>query len=238
MIPLLLHTNSEYSFIWKATIGLLSKYASEYTIYWCSDDLCGFKLPSNFIYYQYNPELNWSKRIKPILDKIDSKYLIYLQEDYLLVDYINEEKILYCINFMDENKVDFMMSYITWDIIYGMPIKSKYEDYLFVKIKGHYNQPAIWTKEFFSKMVDLDITLPEIESTKSYNLSNNANCYAIIYIKSKDVSIPTLYFPHMHAINTKKWTFIRYPELKELLQSYNVNTNIIGICENWIIDYK
>ena len=93
MIPLLLHTHSEYSFIWKATIGLLLKYASNYTIYWCSDELCGFELPSNFIYHQYDPKLNWSQRIKPLLEKIDSKYLIYVQEDYLLVDYMDKEKI-------------------------------------------------------------------------------------------------------------------------------------------------
>lgn len=238
MIPLLLHTHSEYSFIWKATIGLLSKYASDYTIYWCSDDLCGYELPSNFIYHQYDPKLNWSQRIKPILDKIDSKYLIYIQEDYLLVDYIDKEKIQYLLEHMTENKIDFMMSYLTYEMIYGMPIKSKYEDYLFAKVKGHYNQPAIWTKELFGKMVDLDITLPQIESTKVYNLTNNANCWAIINIKNKDVSIPTLYFPHMHAIHEKKWTFKRYPEMKALLESYGVDTNVIGTEEGWITHYK
>jgi hypothetical protein len=42
----------------------------------------------------------------------------------------------------------------------------------------------------------------------------------------------------MHAITTKKWTFKRYPEMKALLESYGVDTNVIEVTEEWITDYK
>jgi hypothetical protein len=43
MVPVLLYTNSEFSFIWKATIDLLRKYLPiNTTVYWCCDDLLEF----------------------------------------------------------------------------------------------------------------------------------------------------------------------------------------------------
>jgi len=64
------------------------------------------------------------------------------------------------------------------------------------------------------------------------------NCYAIKYTKSNDVSIPTLYFPHIHAMCGGKWTFKRYPQLKTLLESYNIDTTSRGICNSWMTDFQ
>ena len=130
MIPIVLYTHSEYSFLWKATIPLLEKYASEFTIHWCCDELLDYTLPSRFIYNKYNPELNWSGRLKECINTIQSEYIFYIQDDWLLIDFIDKDKIEYLCQVMKENNIDFLMSYIR-KVCYQTGIKCKYENYEF-----------------------------------------------------------------------------------------------------------
>lgn len=236
MIPILLYTHSEYSFIWNATISLLEKYAPNYEIYWFSDSLLNYVLPANFKACIYDPKLNWSLRLRKYVDVINSDYFIYLQEDWLLTNTIDEEKVKYLVNYMKDKAIDFMMSYRRGRAEYID--KSIYDGYAFFKIEGHYFQPAIWNKKLFMKILDLDIPLRDCESSIVNNVTESAKCYSIIYTKGRDVSIPTLYFPHMHAINNGKWTFIRYPQLKSLVESYGIDTTTRGISNEWITEYQ
>ena len=81
MIHFVLHTHSEYSFLWNAAIPLLEKYTpSDCKIFWLSDTLLDYSLPSKFVFCKYDPNLIWSLRFKECLDLIDSEYFIYLQE--------------------------------------------------------------------------------------------------------------------------------------------------------------
>ena len=80
-VPILLYTHSEYSFLWKATIGLLDKYAKNFDIYWCCDKLLDYKLPEKWKVTFYDESLKWSLRVKQCSDTINSEYLIYIQED-------------------------------------------------------------------------------------------------------------------------------------------------------------
>jgi len=236
MIPIILYTHSEYSFIWNATISLLQKYATGYEIYWFSDSLVNYVLPQNFIVCIYDPKLNWSLRLKKYINTINSDYFIYLQEDWLLIDTIDNGKVTYLVNYMKDNAIDFMMSYIRKEATFIE--KSIYEGYEFFKIKGHFFQPAIWNKKLFMKILDLDISLKNYEEDIVNNITENAKCYSIIYTITNDVSIPTLYFPHMHAINKGKWTFIKYPCLKALIEEYDIDTSSRGIDTTWLTNFQ
>jgi len=236
MIPIILYTHSEYSFIWNATISLLQKYATGYKIYWLSDSLVNYVLPQNFIVCIYDPKLNWSLRLKKYINTINSDYFIYLQEDWLLIDTIDNGKVTYLVNYMKDNAIDFMMSYIRKEATFIE--KSIYEGYEFFKIKGHFFQPAIWNKKLFIKILDLDIPLKNYEEDIVNNITENAKCYSIIYTITNDVSIPTLYFPHMHAINKGKWTFIKYPCLKALIEEYDIDTSSRGIDTTWLTNFQ
>jgi hypothetical protein len=236
MIPIILYTHSEYSFIWNATISLLQKYATGYEIYWFSDSLVNYVLPQNFIVCIYDPKLNWSLRLKKYINTINSDYFIYLQEDWLLIDTIDNGKVAYLVNYMKDNAIDFMMSYIRKEATFIE--KSIYEGYEFFKIKGHFFQPAIWNKKLFMKILDLDISLKNYEEDIVNNITENAKCYSIIYTITNDVSIPTLYFPHMHAINKGKWTFIKYPCLKALIEEYDIDTSSRGIDTTWLTNFQ
>ena len=236
MIPILLYTHSEYSFIWNATISLLEKYAPNYEIYWFSDSLLNYVLPPNFKFCIYDPSLNWSLRLRKIVDIINSDYFIYLQEDWLLIDTIDNDKVTYLVNYMKDNAIEFMMSYKRENTSFIE--KSIYDGYDFFKIRGHYFQPAIWNKKLFMKILNIDVGLSDYESSIVNTITESAKCYSIIYTMTRDVSIPTLYFPHMHAINHGKWTFIRYPQLKGLLETYGIDTTTRGVSNDWITEYQ
>lgn len=139
---------------------------------------------------------------------------------------------------MKDNSIDFMMSYTYNGEIGEFKGKSKYDNYEFRKITCHYMQPAIWEKRLFMKILNLDIPLSIAESSLPVSITRNANCYAIKYTMSPDVSIPTLYFPHMHAIFNGQWTFIRYPQLKALVESYGIDTSTREITHGWITTYQ
>jgi len=236
-ISILLYTHSEYSFIWNATISLLQKYAGNIKIYWCCDSLHDYTLPESWSLYTYDTSLNWGSRIRGCLDLIQTKYIIYLQEDWLLIDNISMDKLNYLMNFMDEKNC----RYLTTDIRQRFavpPIQSIFPDYEFQKIYGHWMQPSIWNKELLYQIALTNCSIKEYEINESLKLTQNSLCYSIRNNRFKEVSTRSLFYPHIHAINGGKWTFIKYPTLKALVESYGVDTSMRDIDNTWTIDYQ
>ena len=234
---ILLYTHSEYSFLWKAAIPLLQKYASDFRVYWCCDSLLNFKLPSNFIPVIYNISDSWSFRIKTALDIINSEYVLYLQEDFLLIDTIDVKKIEYLTAFMKEKNCQFLMSDIR-QLWIQPPIPTIYEDYEFQRINGHWMQPGIWEKSLLYKIALLDVSLKDNETKEVYEITKKCLCYSIRNTRFKEVSTRSLYFPHMHSIFAGKWTFFKYPTLRALIESYGIDTSTRGVDKSWIVDYQ
>ena len=169
MIPILVYTHSEYSFLWKAAIPLLERYAKGFHIIWCTDSLLDFKIPNSWTLYIYDTSLSWSYRVKGCLETIKSDYLIYIQEDWLLIDSMDSEKIEHCLEFMEDFNCEFLMSYP--NNINREFFSSKYEDYIFVKIFSHYFQPGIWKKSLLHELCSFNISLRENESEKCFSIT-------------------------------------------------------------------
>ena len=234
-IPILVYTHSEYSFLWKAAIPLLTQYAKGFEIIWCCDSLANHILPPSWRLYNYDPKLIWSERIKGCLETIDSEYLIYLQEDCLLINNLESERIEYCIDFMKEINSEFFMSY-PWS---AQGSTYDFDDYRIVNMFSHYMQPAIWKKSLLCELSCLNVTLSENELEKCYNLTKDRNCVGIYNTKfEKDMSTRSFFFPHMHAICKGKWTFLRYPTLKALVEAYGIDTTTRGVETEWTINYQ
>ena len=235
-IPILVYTHSDYSFLWKATIPLLEKYA-KVPIIWCCDSMLDFTAPPGWRVFIYDTKLSWSMRVKTCLDTIDSEYLIYIQEDWLLIDYLSNERIKYCIDFMKDCSCEFLLSLPC--NIGDTYCDIDYYGYQFIKIFSHYFQPAIWKKTLLNEICLLDIPLSENESEKCFNLTKERNCFAANSINyPKELSTRSFFFPHMHAIFQGKWTFVKYPSLKALVESYGIDTTTRGVDDTWEIDYQ
>jgi len=236
-ICIMMYSHSEYSFFWKAAIPLLEKYAGNIKIYWCCDTLADYVLPDNWTFHKYDPSLSWASRIKGCLDLISTKYVIYLQEDWLLIDNIEMDKLKYLMNFMDEKGCKYLTSDIRqrYDL---PPIPSVYTHYEFQNIRGHWFQPSIWNKELLYSIALTDCKMNENEVGESLKLTHASVCYAIRNNRFKEVATRSLFYPHIHAMNGGKWTFIKFPCLKALLESYGIDTSKRGVDNSWIIDYQ
>jgi hypothetical protein len=233
-LSFVVYTHSEYSFLWKAFIPLLEKYAPEFQVYWCCDKLLDFKLPSSWIIHIYDTSLNWSYRIKDCVEKINTDYLIYLQEDWLLIDKVEESKIKYILEFMKSRQCEFVMAGIRQKIA-SEPISTIYENYVFQRINGHWMQPAIWSKSLFEKLVNIDIPIKEYELGAAYVLTKTAVCYSLTNNGFQEQSTRALYYPHMHAIVGGKWTFLKYPVLKALVETFGIDTKTRDVDTKWLI---
>jgi len=233
MIPIIVYTHSEYSFLWKAAIPLLEKYAKDFQIIWCCDSLLDYKLHPSWKLYSYDTSLSWGYRVKGCLETIESEYVLYIQEDWLLIDSIDSEKIEHCLEFMKDANCEFLMSYP--NNVDPVAYTSKYDNYIFVKIFSHYFQPGIWKKSLLHELCSLNVGLSEYETEKCFSITKSRNCFATFNEKyENDLSIRSFFFPHMHAIFQGKWTFLKYPCLKALVEAYGIDTSTREIDRSWI----
>ena len=236
-IPILVYTHSEYSFLWKAAIPLLEKYAKGFEIIWCCDSLLDFTTPEGWRVFIYDTSLSWSMRVKTCLDTINSDYLIYLQEDWLLIDSLSNERIEYCLDFMKECECEFLMSLPCNPI--DKYCDMDYDGYRFINIFSHYLQPAIWKKSLLNEICLLDIPIYDAETEKCFSITKERNCFATYSINYlKELSTRSFFFPHMHAIVQGKWTFIKYPCLKALVEAYGIDTTTREVDDTWTIDFQ
>ena len=237
-IPILLYTHSEYSFLWKAAIPLLERYAKGFPIIWCCDSLLDYTLPPEWTLYKYNPSDIWSARIKGCLEQIDSEYLIYVQEDMLLIDTLSSERIDFCIEFMKDYGSEFFMSCPNNAI---NPKEDYYDTngYRIVSMFSHYFQPAIWKKSLLYELSCLNIPMNMNESEIAYNITKGRRCLGIYDLHfEKDMTTRSFFFPHIHAINRGKWTFLKYPALKALVEAYGIDTTTREVDTEWLIQWQ
>lgn len=237
-IPILVYTHSEYSFLWKAAIPLLERYAKDFDVVWCCDSLLDFNVPSHWTVYIYDPSLSWGYRVKGCLETISSDYLLYIQEDWLLIDSMSTERIEHCLEFMKELECEFLMSY-PWNNREGTYASNKYDDYVFVKMFSHYFQPGIWKKSLLDEICSLNLDLKDNESDKCFSISKDRNCYGVFHLKNdKNLSTRSFFFPHIHSIYQGKWTFFKYPCLKALVEAYGIDTGTRDIDKSWVPEFQ
>ena len=196
-----------------------------------------FTAPEGWRVFIYDTKLSWSMRVKACLDTIDSEYLIYLQEDWLLIDSLSNERIEYCLEFMKDCSCEFLISFPCEPL--DTCCDMEYDGYTFVRIFSHYFQPAIWKKSLLNEICVLDIPLRENESEKCFSITKERNCFAAYCTTfPKDLSTRSFFFPHIHAIYQGKWTFLKYPSLKALVEAYGIDTTTRGVDTTWAINFQ
>ena len=99
-------------------------------------------------------------------------------------------------------------------------------------------QPSICIKNTLDKMLLLNIPILENESGAALDLVAKENCYSVHNTRFRDIALRTLYFPHMHALYRGKWTFLKFPGLKALVESYGIDTSAREVDTQWIVDFQ
>ena len=243
-IPIILHTHSEYSFLWKATIPLLQRYAAGFTIYWITDSMGDYTLPESWNLRLYDPSLPWSLRMQPVLKEVSEEYVIYLQEDWLLIDHLSKERLQFFTKFMKERSCEFLMSFPcpTVNFFYSDTNPSyvtEIDNMVFHRRPFHYMQPAIWKKSLLEELCSIPLKIYEYENRRSFDLTRSRNCMGVIHKHHLNChSTKSPLFPHMHAICFGKWTFEKYPCLKVLLETFGIDTSTRTIENTWLVNIQ
>ena len=238
-IPILVYTHSEYSFLWKAAIPLLERYAAGLTIYWVTDSLGGYLMPPDWNIRFYHPAVPWSERIRPVLKEIPSEYVIYLQEDWLLIDTLSPTRLAKFTQFMKRTSCEFLMSFpFPWT---DEPDFIELDETHLYAMPCHYMQPAIWKKTLLEELCSVPRTIQEYEDMNCLEITSRRNCLGALCADYKTKLCHTTtspLFPHIHAIIKGGWTFKRYPALKALVEAYGIDTSTRHVNTDWFVEFQ
>lgn len=244
IITILVYTHSEYSFMWKAMIPMLIKYCKNVNIHWLVenkiDKMLINSIPQEWVIHYYDENQVWTKRILKALNEINSEYLLFLHEDWLPIGEINLDILIEMTNYMKSNNSGFLLSYShisTTSIQPGIP--TSYKNYKLFKENNHIFQPAIWDKNVFAEFcTKLNKHKNQNEDADCLAFMKNKNCMSVQNILTVTTLRTTnsLFYPHMHALSEGLWNFKKYPSLKQLLESYNIDTKTRGVHTWWELD--
>ena len=244
-ISILIYTHSEYSFIWPALIGQMNKYIDEdlevHFLYNDTiDDINFYNIPENWIKHTYQEDLIWTKRVNCVFSEIISEYILFLHEDWIPIERVSKKLLEETCDVMSDNSWDYLLSYSHFSVTDNQDgIFTGHEDYYFYKSDSHIFQPAIWKHSVFEEFCTvLNKTKHQNEDQECLAFMRNKNTYEVQNLKTvrEYRTTNSLIFPHMHALAEGLWNFTKYPSLKELLDSYGIDTNSRGVHTWWELD--
>jgi hypothetical protein len=244
-VSILIYTHSEYSFVWPALIGQMGKHVDKtievnFLYNENIDDINLYNIPENWVKHTYKEDLIWTKRVNCVLPRINSEYILFLHEDWIPIAEVSEKILKEMCDFMINNNWDYLLSYSHFSVTDNQPgIFTGYDDYYFYKSDSHIFQPAIWKHSVFEEFSRvLNKTKHQNEDQECLSFMRNKNTYEVQNVKTvrQYRTTNSLIFPHMHALAEGLWTFAKYPTLKDLLDSYGIDTNTRGIHTWWELD--
>lgn len=147
-------STDSYCDLWNDCFGCIKKYWED----------CPYKivLVNNSIDFNYpnieiincGTDAQWSERTRKALQKIDTKYVCFMLEDFFISASVNSNLISEAISFMDEHGINYykLMSLTKF-------ISDKYNSFDYLqKITQSYPygislMPAIWNRDFFLEKI-------------------------------------------------------------------------------------
>lgn len=107
--------------------------------------------------YNYPETCTWSERLYYTLEKIKTKYIIFSLEDFFLLDYVKQDRIDECYQWMEENSQIAVCRLYSSDSSKLIPTE-KYKDFYIADSTMGYRletQVALWNRETLMSFIDL-----------------------------------------------------------------------------------
>lgn len=233
------NTVSICSDVWEMFFSQLKKHFPNQKTYVFTDKKEG--LPDNVFPIIYDPEDSFRTQTLNCLKKIPEKYILYLNEDYILYGDVLIEEMMYCIDFLNEkNEISFVR--LTKGVEYNEPeIKNKI--YLMDNRNSFFfSQTAgIWRTRDFERIHEESeesgtayrVVGPQLEIVAN-ETCRRLNINGVFYydgdIKRGKYHYDSKIFPYIAtAIIKGKWNLREYKnELSILLKEYSINPKIRG----------
>ena len=162
---------------------------------------------------------DWGKNLKMLLDTIQYEYIIYLQEDYIFTDFVDESRLTTLLKYVIKNDVNYVR-------FYGCNRHENLievsEDVKLREISKNSNfrsslMTAIWNKNAFSDLINLTygVTPWQFESN---TINNNYDKFYCVDLLRDDVS-DIIKFAGIYGSGNG---FQIYPFLKEMIKNENI----------------
>lgn len=105
-VSILVNTCDSYSDVWEAFFTLFKKYYKDnkYPIYLNTENKSYTFKDLDIHTINYSKKCAWGERLINALNNIDSKYVIFLLDDFLLMSDVNTNIINECIDLMDKDE--------------------------------------------------------------------------------------------------------------------------------------
>lgn len=127
-VSVLIMSSDGYSDCWYPFYKLYKKYWNpSYKTYLCSET-------KDCEYFEtIKTQGSWTSRVRQALEQIDSKYVIFLLEDFFFHNIVNQDRIEFALKMFDKDTacVNFEQSYDMFDT------ETNIEDLNYVLIKDH-----------------------------------------------------------------------------------------------------
>ncbi len=225
------YTNSKCSDVWEMFIGQQKKY-SDIPIYFISDKKVPGQESNTFLYEDNKPYYeSWVRA----LTEIDFDFFIYLQEDFILYDKVNQEKIYEYLNFLKNNEEYSFVRLLKSGNLNNV----KVHNFLY-EIEPYNNdifsmQPTIWKKIDYIKIMQGTKNKIWLENNSYRNFMIQNNIKGLYHYDSEKKRGLNHYDSHVYpyiatALIRGKWNILEYSEeLIPITGYYNINLNKRGV---------
>lgn len=169
------------------------------------------------------------------LSNIETDFIIYSQEDYILYDFVDDNELSNCMNILNNND-DLMFVRLINSGLEGNELEY---DNNFWKLNNESEyffstQITIWKKHFLWKMFEQSKTKTIFEETKNSSFLRLIGGIGICTkLRGEKIGghYNSLIYPYIAAaIIRRKWNFSEYEvKLEPLLNRYEIDKNIRGI---------
>ncbi|NHI94802.1 MAG: hypothetical protein EAX96_20085 [Candidatus Lokiarchaeota archaeon] len=234
-LALFTYTHSNASDVWPMYLGQIKKFFPEIKVYMIGNNFDGLEIKTNKMELLiYDDEKPYYKQVLECLEPVKEKYLIYMQEDFILYNRPQVNEIIKYNRFIDESKYNFVRLIKSGENKGKKIIENLYE----IPKRSYYiyvMQPTISSTE--------DLTILYKESKCELLTKFEAHIRKIIkklkflgtYVyagekKRGQNHWDSTIFPYIAtAISSGQWNLPEYPELNQLFIEYGIDKNKRGI---------
>ncbi|MBE6795492.1 MAG: hypothetical protein E7533_02780 [Ruminococcaceae bacterium] len=158
-VALVVSSCDKYEDAWYPYFELVKKYWPERPekIFLITETK-GYSHPGlNVISCKFGKEVTWSERLYKTLEKAGTKYIVFSLEDFFLLDYVKQDRIEKCIEWMEEDETiaECRLHSSEYE---GLIESEKYAPFRIAESDTPYRldtQVALWNREALMSFVDL-----------------------------------------------------------------------------------
>ena len=237
MITLCTYTHTNCMDLWEPYLDSLDKYLPEIpSVVLVNED---YEDSGRHRFRSYNETKNYCEEyVRCLKENVDTKYFIYMQEDFILYDHPNNEAMNRYVQFLETDSCSFVRLIRCGDVSSTRAVNDLYWVTEPTKLHTSTNcfsmQPTIWNKERFIELYEATKRQRFGESgfVENMNRLNIRGVYAYNGepMRKNSLHYDSSVFPYIAtAIVKGKWNASEYDvELANIFSQYEIDPSLRG----------